>query len=400
MSFSFRVLKKSKDTSARLGEIQTPHGIIQTPVFMPVGTVGTVKATTPRDLKELGAQIILGNTYHLYLRPGHELIKKLGGLHRFVGWDGPMLTDSGGYQVFSLGREDRQIPKETPHPKERGLFRKTKLAKISDEGVTFQSHIDGSTHFLSPEKSIEIQEALGADIIMAFDDCTAYPTTHDQTFISLNRTLDWERRSLACKKREDQSLFAIVQGGFFEDLRKKSVEEILAMEKEKFFGGIALGGLSVGEPIEKMYEMASFTANLLPIDRPRYLMGVGMPADLVTCIDLGMDMFDCVIPTRNARNGMLFTKRGPIQIKQVQYAEDPRPVEEGCTCYTCCNFSRAYLRHLHMAKEILSSILSTIHNLHYYLNLLGEIRLSIQENQFLDFKKHFFELQKEEETPC
>lgn len=396
MSFSFRVLKTVSGSKARLGEIHTPHGMIQTPVFMPVGTVGTVKATTPRDLKELGAQIILGNTYHLYLRPGHELIKKLGGLHRFVGWDGPMLTDSGGYQVFSLGRENRQVPRDEKNV----ATRNTKLAQISNEGVTFQSHIDGSTHFLSPEKSIEIQEALGADIIMAFDDCTAYPATYDQTLISLNRTLNWESRSLACKKREDQSLFAIVQGGFFEDLRKKSIEEILAMEKEKSFGGIAIGGLSVGEPSEKMYAMTATTATLLPHNRPRYLMGVGMPADLVTCIDLGMDLFDCVIPTRNARNGMLFTKHGSIQIKQAQYIEDARPIEEGCACYTCQKFSRAYLRHLHMAKEILSSVLSTIHNLHYYLNLLGEIRLSIQEDRFLDFKEHFFELQKEEENSC
>lgn len=399
MSFHFQVKKQGKGTKARLGEITTPHGVIHTPVFMPVGTVGTVKAMRPDELKTMGAEIILGNTYHLYLRPGHERIKRLGGLHRFMNWDGPILTDSGGYQVFSLGREPekRQVKgteawellwgkRDEANPS----LRNTKLAKITDEGVKFQSHVDGSEHWITPEISIAIQQALGSDIMMSFDDCTAYPSDFETTKKSMERTINWERRSLAVHTNPQQALFGIIQGGMYPELRKECTERLLEMK----FDGFALGGLSVGEPTEKLYEMASFCAPLIPEKFPRYLMGVGMPEDLITCIDMGLDMFDCVIPTRNARNGMLFTKTGSIYIKQEQFTEDAGPIDPDCRCYTCANYSRAYLRHLHMAKEILSSILSTIHNLHYYLNLLGEIKEAIANDRFPEFKKNFLELKK------
>ncbi|MBX7148898.1 tRNA guanosine(34) transglycosylase Tgt [bacterium] len=387
MSFKFEVLKTFTDTRARLGKITTPRGIINTPVFMPVGTHATVKSMRPEELKAMGAEIILGNTYHLFLRPGDELIKKMGQLPKFMNWNGPMLTDSGGFQVFSLGREERPVPKDEANPPTQN----TKLAKVTDEGVHFQSHIDGEKHFMTPEKSIAIQENLGADIIMAFDECLEGTASYTAAEESLARSMDWERRSLKCKTRDDQALFGIIQGGMYKDLRKRSLEELLAMEEGgKKFAGMAIGGLSVGEPIPQMYEMADYITPLIPAHLPHYLMGVGMPENIITCIDMGIDMFDCVIPTRNARNGMLFTDTGFIQIKQSQYTEDQKPIEEGCTCYTCKNYTRAYLRHLQMGKEILSAVLNTIHNLHYYLNLLQRVRTSLQNGQFVEFKKDFF----------
>lgn len=393
MSFAFKILKTSSSTKARRGEITTAHGKIQTPVFMPVGTQATVKAMKPEELEAMGADIILGNTYHLHLRPGEKLIEKFGGLHQFMNWKGPILTDSGGYQVFSLGREStqRQVPKD----ESAELNRKLKLAKISEEGVEFQSHIDGSKHFMRPEDSIKIQESLGSDIMMVFDECTPYPASFEVAEKSMELSLRWEERSLLAKTNSKQALFAIIQGGVYPELRQRCFEELLQIHqkyqnRDLFFSGFAIGGLSVGEPSQELYKMASFCADLIPQDFPKYLMGVGLPEDLVTCIDHGIDMFDCVIPTRNARNGMLFTSFGHIQIKQAQYADDQGPVDESCSCYTCQNYSRAYLRHLHMAKEILSSILSTIHNLHYYLNLLHQIRSSLEEDRFSEFKQDFF----------
>lgn len=331
---------------------------------MPVGTQGTVKAMTPDMLYKLDAEIILGNTYHLYLRPGHELVKELGGLHKFIGWDRPILTDSGGFQVYSLG----------------------KLRKISEEGVRFQSHIDGAYHFLSPELSISIQEDLGADIIMCFDECPPYPATYDYVETSLDMTLRWAKRCKSAKKNAGSALFGIIQGGMFEDLRRRSAEAT----KEIGFDGYALGGLSVGETKPLMYDTVEATVPFMPEDKPRYLMGVGTPEDLVENVDRGIDMFDCVMPTRNARNGSLFTSSGKLVIKNSRYERDEKPVDESCSCYTCRNFSRAYLRHLFMAKEILSSTLNTIHNLHYYLNLMKEIRLAIEENRFAEYKKAFY----------
>lgn len=371
MSFAFEIVKPATlETHGRLGKIKTAHGEIDTPVFMPVGTKGTVKAITPKVLQEeLKAPIILGNTYHLYLRPGHELIQKAGGLHRFMSWPGPILTDSGGYQVFSLA----------------------KLRKISGEGVTFQSHIDGSTHFLTPELSIQIQEALGADIMMAFDECPPYPCTRIDMQKSLTITHDWERRSLQTWSRQDNTLFAIVQGGVYVDLREQSLAALLEMEKQthKKFGGFAIGGLSVGEPNELMYQTLEKILGDFPKDRPRYLMGVGTPEDLVTCVGLGIDMFDCVLPTRNARNGNLFTQWGDLKIKQARFEADFGPVDAECACYTCQNFSRAYLRHLFLMDEILGPILNTIHNLHYYLGLLETCRSALREGGYAHFHKEF-----------
>ncbi len=386
----FKITRQSQNSRARLGEITTPHGVIQTPVFMPVGTQGTVKAMRPDELAQMGAEIILGNTYHLYLRPGHELIKKQGGLHKFMNWPGPILTDSGGYQVFSLGKdpEDRQGARSDAN---LNSTRTTKLARITEEGVYFQSHIDGQEHLMTPELSIEIQRALGADILMVFDDCTPYPATLGETRKSMERSLKWEERSLVEFRGGDsgnKNLFAIVQGGMYPELRKECFERLMEMGK---FSGFAMGGLSVGEPINQMYELADYTGSLIPNDYPRYLMGVGMPADLVTCVDYGIDLFDCVIPTRNARNGMLFTVDGFIYIKQAQFAEDERPIDPSCVCYTCRNYSRAYLRHLHLAKELLSSVLSTLHNLHYYLNLIRDMRTAIVADRYPEFKKEFLE---------
>ncbi|HEX5035376.1 MAG TPA: tRNA guanosine(34) transglycosylase Tgt, partial [bacterium] len=350
----FQLLQKDPRTRARLGRYDTAHGSFETPVFMPVGTQATVKSMRPEELKELGASIILGNTYHLYLRPGHRTIEGLGGLHRFMNWPGPILTDSGGYQVFSLA----------------------KMCKLKPEGVQFQSHLDGSSHLLSPELAIEIQEALGSDIMMVLDECLPYPSEEKVVAESLKLTVGWAQRCRQARRREDSSLFAIVQGGIYPGLRKECAVRLLELEEGnrsgglRPFDGIAVGGLSVGEPMEMAYEIVEGLEPLLPEARPRYLMGVGMPQDLVTCIGLGIDMFDCVVPTRSARHGLLFTPRGRLYIKRAEYAQDPQPIDESCPCYTCRNYSRAYLRHLSFAKEVLSAVLNTIHNLHYFLNLL------------------------------
>jgi len=362
---SFTQTARQTDGEARTGILMTPHGEIPTPVFMPVGTQGTVKAMTPAMLEEAGAGLILGNTYHLYLRPGRDLIKKFGGLHKFMNWKGAILTDSGGFQVFSLGA----------------------LRKITSDGVLFQSHIDGSKHFISPEAAIAIQEDLGADIIMAFDECTPYPATRDQAKASLDITLDWAIRCKNAKTREDQALFGIVQGGTYLDLRK----EALARIAEIGFDGYALGGLSVGEPKEKMMEIVQEMAPRLPDHQPRYVMGVGTPEDIVRCVDFGIDMFDCVMPTRCARNGLLFTNQEKVVIKNARYRDDQSPLDAACDCYTCRNFTRAYLRHLYISREILAMILNTIHNVRFYLRLMEDIRISIRAGQFDQLKKTFLE---------
>ncbi|TYO99558.1 tRNA-guanine transglycosylase [Geothermobacter ehrlichii] len=344
--------------------MQTRRGVVETPVFMPVGTQATVKGMLPETLRQIGAQIILGNTYHLYLRPGHELIKRLGGLHRFMNWDGPILTDSGGFQVFSLGE----------------------LRRIDEEGAVFQSHLDGSRHQLTPEKSIAIQEALGADIIMAFDECIPYPADRAYVAASTARSGRWARRCRHARREGDgAALFGIVQGGMEPDLRRRSAEELMAIG----FEGYALGGLSVGEETSLMYDVMEYSLPLLPEEAPRYVMGVGTPENLIEGIARGADMFDCVMPTRNARNGVLFTSRGKISIKQARYREDERPLDENCSCYVCRHYSRAYLRHLFQANEILSSVLNTHHNLHYYLHLMASARDAIEAGRFGEFRREF-----------
>ncbi len=355
MASSFSLVKKDSTTRARLGRLVTAHGVVETPAFMPVGTQGSVKAMLPRDLKELGCQIILGNTYHLYLRPGAELIRELGGLHRFIGWDKPILTDSGGYQVFSLGA----------------------MRTIADEGVRFQSHLDGSYHWLTPEKVMEIQEALGSDIAMVLDECIPHDATRGYVRASSERTLHWARRSLRVRQRQDQLVFGIIQGGMFEDLRRWCVDEMTAMS----FDGYAVGGLGVGEGEAMLHAIGLFTAESLPEDQPRYLMGVGRPEDIVKAVRAGFDLFDCVVPTRNARNGTLFTSQGRLSIKRAEFASDPRPLDVACDCYCCRNFSRAYLRHLYMAGEILSSQLNSLHNLYFYHRLMERCREAIRDGQ-------------------
>lgn len=351
MADHFIILKKDPNTHARLGRLVTAHGEVETPCFMPVGTQGTVKAMLPRDLTEIGCQILLGNTYHLYLRPGHELIRQLGGLHRFMGWDGPLLTDSGGYQVFSLAR----------------------MRKISDKGVHFQSHLDGSSYLLTPETVVEIQEALGSDIAMALDECIPHDATRDYVQTSTARTIRWAERCLRARSAENQLMFGIIQGGLFEDLRRWCIDTVIPMA----FEGFAVGGLGIGEGEEKLQAIGDFTVGLLPEERPRYLMGVGRPQDIIHAIRAGYDMFDCVIPTRNARNGTLFTFQGKLNIKRAEFADDPRPPDENCGCYCCRNFSRAYLRHLYMAGEILSSQLNSLHNLYFYHRLMDKCREAI-----------------------
>jgi len=363
------VLQKDSGSNARLGKATTGHGEFLTPAFMPVGTQATIKSLSPKDLKEVGAEIIASNTYHLYLRPSQEVIGKLGGLHKFMGWGYPILTDSGGFQVFSLAA----------------------LRKITEEGVYFQSHINGSRHFISPEKSIAIQEVLGSDIMMCFDECIPYPVSYDYTLNSVEMTGRWAERGKKAKGSGDSGLFGIIQGGMFGDLREKSAESILKIG----FDGYAIGGISVGETKPMMCEMIMRVLPFLPEDRPRYLMGVGTPEDLVKYTGLGFDMFDCVLPTRNARNGMLFTSKGKIVIKNAQYINDDSPVDETCQCYTCKNFSRGYLRHLLIANEILSPRLNTIHNLTYYFTLIKEMRGAIEEDRFSEFRKNFYELRGE-----
>lgn len=361
----FDILKQSTNTSARLGFLKTPHNSFKTPIFMPVGTQATVKTMTPDELEQIGAKIILSNTYHLYLRPSHELVKEAGGLHKFMNWNGSILTDSGGFQVFSLGD----------------------LREIKEEGVTFRSHIDGSLHFIGPETSIEIQNALGADIIMAFDECIPYPSTYDYVFNSVERTTRWaERCQKAHNNTAKQTLFGIVQGGMYKDLRRKSALEIVSLG----FEGYAIGGLSVGEPKKLMYELLEYTVPFLPNDKPRYLMGVGAPDDLFEGVIRGIDMFDCVLPTRIARNGTVFTKNGKLVVRNAIYARDFGPLDPYCDCYTCKNYSRAYIRHLINANEILGIRLTTIHNLHFLLRLMNQIQEAIEGDYLLELKDEFY----------
>lgn len=365
MAIKFKLLKESSDSMARLGEISTPHGIIETPVFMPVGTRATVKAMTPEELKDLGTQVILGNTYHLYLRPGHEIVKEAGGLHKFMNWDKPILTDSGGFQVFSLGD----------------------LRKITEEGVEFRSHIDGSKHFISPEKSIEIQNSLGSDIMMAFDECTPYPASYDYTKQSMERTTRWAKRCKDFHKDWDkQGLFGIVQGGMFKDLRTQSAMDMVELD----FPGYAIGGLSVGEPRDLMCEILEHTTPLLPKDKPRYNMGVGTPDYLFESVIRGIDMADCVMPTRIARNGTVMTSNGRLVIRNGKYKNDFNKLDEECSCYTCSNYSRAYIRHLFNVDEILGARLATIHNLHFLINLMENIKIAIKEDRLLAYKDEFY----------
>ena len=366
----FQILAKDNNSLARACRFETDHGIVETPIFMPVGTHGVVKTLTPAELEDCAAQIILGNTYHLYLRPGLEVIEGAGGLHRFNSWGKPILTDSGGFQVFSLSH----------------------LGKITDDDITFRSHIDGSQHVLSPEISMEIQNSLGSDIMMAFDECTPYPCSYEAAEISLVRTHNWEQRSRNHFEKlkpcygHRQFLFGIVQGSVYPDLRAKSVEELAKMD----FDGYAIGGLAVGEPKEKMFEMIAHVSPMLPQNRPHYLMGVGKPEDLIQAIERGIDMFDCVLPTRNARNGTLYTRQGRVILKQSRYRMDFSPPDENCNCYTCRNFSRAYLRHLFMNGEMTGLRLNTLHNIHFFLELTAKARTAIRENQFTEWKNEFY----------
>jgi queuine tRNA-ribosyltransferase len=394
-SFSFKVLHR--DGAARRGELVTPHGTVQTPAFMPVGTRGAVKSVTQRDLQDLGAEIILGNTYHLYLRPGDGLIARCGGLHRFIGWDRPILTDSGGYQVFSLAS----------------------MRRIREEGAEFRSHLDGALHLLTPEGAVDIQLQLGSDIAMVLDECVGTgsglavsaagsgdvlpavnPPARESFRQGMERSVRWARRARAHQLRlrhdpgsakhllvtnDGQAQFGIIQGGVYPDLRTESVQQTVEIGFEAY----AIGGLSVGEPVDVMYDVVSHTAPLLPDDRPRYLMGTGMPDDLVECVARGIDMFDCVLPTRNARNGQLFTRRGPLVIKNAKYAEDLSPPDPDCACYTCRNFSRAYLRHLFMAGEMTAATLNSLHNLHFYLDTMKRIREAIVFGSFEKLRQEF-----------
>ncbi len=368
----YKILKKSSKNKARTGQISTLHGTINTPVFMPVGTQATVKTIAPDELKDIGVEIVLANTYYLLLRPGDQLIRRAGGLHRFMSWDRPVLTDSGGYQVFSLSSS----------------------RKIKEEGVEFRSHIDGNSCFLSPEEAIKVQNNLGADIIMAFDECSPYPCEHSEAKQSMERTLRWAKR---CKEQFNKetdsllnhkcSLFGIVQGGIYNDLRKQSIQETINIG----FDGYALGGLSVGEPKNLMYEVLNYALPFLPEEKPRYLMGIGSPEDLWDCVELGIDMFDCVMPTKNARNGQLFTTFGKVNIKNAQYKDDFSPLDPECNCYTCRKFTRAYLSHLFRVGEILALRLNTLHNLYFMIKLMTKIRKAIEEDNFETAKKEFLE---------
>ena len=358
----FELLAKDKQTAARRGRVTTPHGIIETPIFMPVGTHAALKAMTPVQVEEAGAQIILSNTYHLHLKPGEGLVEKAGGLHRFMNWQRPILTDSGGFQVFSL-------PKK----------------KITEDGVFFRHEYSGEEIFLGPKEAMGIQNALGADIIMAFDECIPYPATHDYAAKSIRKTLRWADLCLKSHARKDQALFGIVQGSVYDDLRRDCARELTAME----FPGYAIGGVSVGEGLELLKKVVDYTAPFLPEHKPRYLMGVGLPEDILESIERGMDMFDCVIPTRYARSATLFTSRGKIRLTNRRYRRDFYPVDKACDCYCCQNFSRAYLHHLYNSNEILSAILAAIHNVHFYLTMVAGARKAIEAGEFLDFKKDF-----------
>ncbi|MDB4897047.1 MAG: queuine tRNA-ribosyltransferase [Firmicutes bacterium] len=364
MAVTIELLKKDPASRARRGRLQTPHGTVETPVFMPVGTQASVKTLNPEEVRDLGARIILSNTYHLYLRPGHDLVAEAGGLHKFMNWDGAMLTDSGGFQVFSL----------------------SELRKITEEGVKFRSHLDGSEHFLSPEKAIEIENALGADIIMAFDECTPWPCEWTYAKNSLERTTRWAKRCQEAHRRpHDQALFGIIQGSTFADLRRMSAEQIVALD----FPGYAVGGLSVGEPKELMAEMLEVTVPLIPEDKPRYLMGVGSPEDLVEGVWRGIDMFDCVLPTRIARHGTVFLPEGKLTVRNSEFARDFRPIQEGCDCYACRNYTRAYIRHLLKAEEMLGLRLCSIHNLRFLVREMEEIRAALDAGTFADYRRQF-----------
>lgn len=363
--FKFEIIHECAQSGARLGRLTTPHGVIETPCYMPVGTQATVKTMTPLELHEIKTQILLSNTYHLYLRPGHELVKEAGGLHQFMGWDGPILTDSGGFQVFSLGD----------------------LRKITEQGVEFRSHLDGSRHLFTPERVMEIEAALGADIIMAFDECVPYPADREYTERSMHRTHRWAKRCKDSQLREDQALFGIVQGGMYEDLRKESARVISDMD----FIGNAIGGLSVGEPKPLMYEMLDVVNNILPKNKPRYLMGVGSPDCLFEGVLRGVDMFDCVLQTRIARNGQALTSQGPLTIRNKTFERDFSTIDPECDCYACKNFTRAYVRHLIKAEEILAARLLSIHNLRFSLALMEQMREAIRNDRLLDFKQEFYE---------
>jgi queuine tRNA-ribosyltransferase len=371
MNKDFFFKLKTEENKARRGELKTRNGTIQTPAFMPVGTAATVKAVKTSDVKKSGAEIILGNVYHLMLRPGADLIEKLGGLHKFMNWNGPILTDSGGFQVMSL----------------------SKIRKISDEGVEFSSHIDGEKHFLTPEKSVEIQHQLGSDITMIFDECVQFPASHTQAKEAMERSLIWAQRSKdAFKKRDGYGIFGIVQGSTFKDLRQISAKKLI----EIGFDGYALGGLAVGEGQKEMFEVLDYAADFLPQDKPRYLMGVGKPSDIVGAVARGIDMFDCVIPTRSGRTGQAFTREAAINIRNAKYRTDEKPLDEKCKCYACENHSRAYLQHLVKANEILASMLISEHNIFYYQDLMKEIRQAIEEKNFSEFAKDFLKKTEEE----
>ncbi len=361
----FELIKTDERTAARRGRLHLTHGVVETPIFMPVGTQATVKAMSPHEMAEIGTQILLSNTYHLFLRPGHEIVREAGGLHRFMCWDKPILTDSGGFQVFSLAE----------------------IRKIRDEGVEFRSHIDGRKIFISPEYDMEIQEALGADIAMAFDECSPYPCDHERAREAMRRTHAWAARCKAAHTREDQALFGIVQGAFYKDLRIQSAQALADMD----FPGYGIGGLSVGEPKPLMYEMLEEMMPHMPANKPRYLMGVGSPDCLLEGIERGVDMFDCVLATRIARNGTVFTKHGRLVVRNNLYARDFRPLDEDCDCYVCQNFTRAYIRHLIKAEEILAARLTSYHNLYFLIKMMDRARAAIDEGRFLEFKNEFFE---------
>ena len=360
----FTLRQQDRQTKARLGQLRTARGVIDTPAFMPVGSLGPVKGLEPDDLHNLGFRLMLNNAYHLYLRPGHKVVAELGGLHAFTGWSGAILTDSGGFQIFSLA----------------------KLCKITDDGVTFQSHIDGSTHFITPETAIEIEEALGADIIMAFDQCVALPASREAIQEGVRRTTAWAKRCQESRRRADQALFGIVQGGLEADLRRRSAQELVVLD----FEGYAIGGLSVGESKADMYAMLDITAPELPEGKPRYLMGVGLPEDLIEGVARGIDLFDCVVPSRHGRTGWLFTGFGRVSIKQAQYTRDERPIDPDCGCPVCKRYSRAYLHHLFNVKEMLGARLNTIHNLWYFADLMQRVRSSIERGTFLALRDEFY----------